>query len=104
MPNYVIAYHGGNKPSSKDEGMAQMEKWKAWVVSLGDTIVNPGTPFTESKVVTSESVQDDTDPNSMKGFAIVKAENMDAAIEITKTDPFLENGGTIRLSQVMEMP
>ncbi len=39
----------------------------------------------------------------MKGFAVVKAESIEAAIEIAKSDPFLENGGTIRVSQMMEM-
>ena len=39
----------------------------------------------------------------MKGFAVIKAENIEAAIEIAKSDPFLEKGGTIRLSQMMEM-
>ncbi len=88
----------------REEGMAQMNKWKSWVEGLGDAVVNPGTPFMGTKIVTSGDVQDDTDPNSMKGYAVVKAEDMDAAVEITKTDPFLDNGGTIRLSQVMEMP
>ena len=60
---------------------------------LGDTIVNPGTPLPVSKIVTSSSVEDDKDPNSMKGFAVVKAESIEAAIEIAKSDPFLENGG-----------
>ena len=68
-----------------------------------ETIVNPGTPLPESKIVTSSRVEDDNDPNSMKGFAVVKAESMEAAIEIAKSDPFLENGGTIRVSQMMEM-
>ena len=53
MSNYMIAYHGGNQPSSKEEGMAQMGKWKAWVESLGDKVVNPGTPFPVSKIVTA---------------------------------------------------
>ncbi len=39
----------------------------------------------------------------MKGFAVVKAESMVAAIEIAQSDPFLEHGGTIRVSQMMEM-
>ena len=39
----------------------------------------------------------------MKGFAVIKAESIEAAIEIAKSDPFLENGGTIRVSQMMEM-
>ena len=39
----------------------------------------------------------------MKGFAVVKAGSMEAAVEIAKSDPFLQNGGTIRVSQMMEM-
>jgi hypothetical protein len=103
MTNFMIAYYGGNQPSSKEEGMAQMEKWKAWVKGLGKNIVNPGTPLPVSKIVTSSSVKDDNDPNSMKGFAVVKTENIEAAVKIAKSDPFLENGGTIRVSQMMEM-
>ena len=103
MDKFMIAYHGGNQPSSKEEGMAHMGKWKAWVESLGETIVNPGTPLPVSKMVTSSGVEDDKDPNSMKGFAVVKAENIEAAIEIAKSDPFLDMGGKIRVSQMMEM-
>jgi len=62
MSNFMIAYYGGNKPSSKEEGQAHMEKWKAWVADLGE-----------------------------------------AAVEISKSDPFLQMGGTIRVSQMMEM-
>ncbi len=104
MQNFMIAYHGGNPPSSKEEGMAQMEKWKTWVKSLGEIIINPGTPLPVSKLVTASGVDDDNDPNSMKGFAVVKAEGIEAAVEIAQSDPFLENGGTIRVSEMMEMP
>lgn len=103
MVNYMIAYYGGNQPSSKEEGMAQMSKWKAWVKGLGENVINPGTPLPVSKIVTSNRVEDDNDPNAMKGFAIVKAESIEAAVKIAQSDPFLENGGTIRVSQMMEM-
>jgi len=103
MPNFMIAYHGGNQPSSKEAGMAQMGKWKEWVASLGDAVVNPGTPLMTSKLLTSDSIQDDKDAGAMKGFAVVEVENMDVAVEIAKSDPFLDNGGTIRISQMMEI-
>lgn len=103
MPNFMIAYHGGSQPKTKEEGAAQMEKWKEWIKGLGDSIVNPGTPLPSSKIVAANGVKDDGDPNSMKGFAIVKADNMDAAVKIAKSDPFLANGGTIRVSQMTEM-
>ena len=103
MPNFMIAYYGGNPPASKEEGMAHMEKWKAWVASLGDAVVNPGTPLPVSKIVTTDGVKDDNDPDSMKGFAVVKADSMDAAVEIARSDPFLDTGGSIRVSQMVEM-
>lgn len=103
MPNFMIAYYGGNKPSSREEGTAQMVRWKTWIDGLGETVINPGTPLPLSKVVTSSGVQNDNDPNSMNGFAVIKAESIDAAIEIAKSDPFLDTGGKIRVSQMMEM-
>ena len=39
----------------------------------------------------------------MKGFAVVKAESIEAAVEIAKSDPFLGTNGTIRVSLMMEM-
>ena len=104
MPNFMIAYYGGSKPSSKEEGMAQMQRWKAWIEGLGEAVINPGTPLPVSKIVTSGGVEDDNDPNSMNGFAVIKAESIDAAVEIAKSDPFLEMDGKIRISQMMEMP
>ena len=103
MADFMIAYYGGNQPNSKEEGMAQMGKWKAWVEGLGESVINPGTPFMGTKIVTSTDVQDEDDPNAVKGFAVVKAENIEAAVEIATSDPFLENGGTIRVSQMMEI-
>jgi hypothetical protein len=103
MANYMIAYYGGNQPSSREEGMEQMNKWKSWVESLGDKVINPGTPLLDTKIVTSSDTEDDNDPDSLKGFAAIKAENMAKAVAIAKSDPFLGNGGTIRVSQMMEM-
>ena len=104
MPNFMIAYHGGNEPASQEEGLAQMQKWKEWVAGLGETIVNPGTPLPQSKLVTSAGVNEDTNPDAMKGFAVVNAESMDDAIKIAQSDLFLQNDGTIHVSQMMEMP
>ena len=104
MTNYMLAYHGGEQPTSKEEGMAQMEKWKEWVASLGDAVVNPGTPLPASKIVSKDSVGDDQDSNAMKGFAVLKADSLEAAVKMAQSDPFLNNGGTIRVSQMMEMP
>ncbi len=103
MPSYMFAYHGGKKPESPEEGAAQMEKWKAWVDGLGDAAVNPGTPLGKSKTVSSGGVSDAGGANPISGFSILKADDMEAALELAKACPFLDTGGTIEIAEMMEM-
>ena len=102
MPEYIIAYHGGKEPGSPEEGAAQMAKWKAWMDGLGEAIVNPGTPMGMNKKVTSDGVSDEDGANRLTGYSIVKADNMDAAIEMAKACPFLEIG-TLEVAELMQM-
>ena len=99
----MIGYYGGYTPKTQEEGMEQMNQWKEWISSLGETIVNPGTSLMHTHIVTSSNVVKETDPHSLKGYAIIKAEDLEEAIKISKSDPFLNNGGTIRVSQMIQM-
>ncbi len=80
-----------------------MAKWRAWIGGLGDAAANPGTPLGKSKTVSSAGVSDDGGSNPMQGFSIVKADSMDAALEMAKGCPTLELGGTIEVAEAMEM-
>ncbi len=102
MPNFVFAYHGGRKPESPEEGAKLMAKWKAWIGGLGDAVVNPGTHLGMSKTVSSSGDSDDGGSNPWVGFSIVKADSMDAALEMAKGCPHLEIG-TIEVAEAKEM-
>jgi hypothetical protein len=101
MPEFIIAYHGGREPASPEEGAKHMERWQAWVVSLGDAAVNPGTPLGKSKIVSATGVSD-AGPDALTGFTIVNADDMDAALEIAQACPFVEIG-SVEVAQVMSM-
>ncbi len=103
MSDFVFAYHGGKMPESPEEGAKQMAKWNAWVGGLGDAVVNPGTPLGKPKTVSSGGVSDDGGSNPLLGFSIVKADSMDAALEMAKACPTLEIAGTIEVAEVMGM-
>ena len=77
-------------------------KWEAWIGGLGDKMVNPGSPLGMSKTVSSSGVTDDGGSNPLMEYSIVKADSMDAALEIAKGCPFLEMG-TIEVAEVMQM-
>lgn len=96
MAEFIIGYYGGKQPESPEAGQAHREKWQAWIDSLGDKVVNPGTPLMASTVL-GPSVA-----TPMMGFAVVKAESIDEAVEIAKADPFLDMG-SIQVAQMMQM-
>ena len=102
MNNYVFVYRGGHEFKSKEEGAKHMEKWGAWVNSLGDASVNPGSPFRKSKTVSSSGISD-TDGQPLTGYSVVKADSLDAATKMAKECPHLDIGGSIVVSEVMEM-
>ena len=79
MSTYILAYHGGKKFKSPEDGAKHMEKFKAWIRGLSDAVVNPGTPLGMSKTVSSDAVTD-TGPTRLTGFTMVKAASMDAPI------------------------
>jgi hypothetical protein len=102
MPQFVLTYYGEPKVESPEQGAAGYERWQAWVRDLGDAVVNPGTPLGAPKTVSASGVTDCTTSDRSTGFSIVRADGIDAAVEMAKRCPFLEFG-TIDVAEVMEM-
>ncbi len=102
MPNYAFFYYGEPKFDSPEEGAKEQQRFMAWVSSLGDAMVNPGTPLGMPKTVSAHGVSDGASSNRLTGFSVVKADSMDAALEMAKECPFLKVG-TVDVAEVMEM-
>ena len=54
MAKYVIAYHGGSKPESKEAGMKLMTDWQNWVNNMGTALIDPGNGVGMSKTVMND--------------------------------------------------
>ena len=103
MAEYLIAYVG-EKQMSKEEGAKQMQKWRVWIGSLGDAVVNPGTPLAQNKVVSADgSIEDAGEEDRITGISIVKADDLDAALAIARGCPYLGVMGNLQVAQVMKM-
>jgi len=104
MPQYVIVYLGGDKPPSPEEGKQHMSKYMDWLSSLGDSAVSPANPFKNTSTVNSDGTVTSGGTTTMSGYTIIKADSMDAALVIAKACPFLDIGGSLEVSELMEMP
>jgi len=102
MAEYLIAYLGGRKPATPEEGAEGMKKWQAWLADLGDAVVNPGTPLSQSQFIAEGGGTMETPDLPLTGFSIVKADDMDGAMAIANECPFLLMG-SLQVSQVMKM-
>lgn len=103
MNKFILAYHGGKQFETKEEGMAHMEKWKAWMSGLGDAVIDPGMPVGPSKTVSSGGVTDDGGSNPLSGITILQAETIEEVLEMVKACPHVDAGGSIEVAQAMNM-
>ena len=104
MAQYIITYLGGDQPSSPEEGKQHFAKYKEWLSSLGDSAVSPANPLKDTSTVNSDGTVTNRSTTSMSGFTIIEADSMEAALLIAKACPFLDIGGSLEVSELIEMP
>lgn len=101
MKSYILAYYGAPKFEGPEQAAAQKAKWEAWVGGLGAAVVDPGAPLGTAKTVSRSGIGEGG-AHGLLGFSIVKAAGMEAALEIAKDCPYLEQG-TIEVAEIMRM-
>ena len=104
MAQYIIVYLGGDKPSSPEEGKQHFAKYKKWLASLGDSVVSPMNPFKNTSTLNSDGTVSTGSTTTMSGYTIIEAESIEAALEMAKACPFLDIGGSLEVSELVQMP
>ena len=104
MTQFVFVYLGGNQPSSPEEASKHFNKYMEWLSSLGDSVVIPTIPLKDTCTVSSDGEVREGGSSAMSGFTIIKVESMEEALSIAQACPFLEIGGSLEVSEFMQMP
>ena len=102
MAQFIIVYLGGEQPANPDDAQQHMEKYRQWLTSLGDAVVSALNPLKDTHVVSANGVVNGSS-TAMSGFTIIQANSLEAVLEMSKTCPFLEIGGTLEVSELMQM-
>jgi hypothetical protein len=104
MTKFVITYLGGNQPSTAEEGQQHFARYRQWLGSLGDSAISPANPLANTQTVNPDGSVTAGSSTTMSGFTILEAESMDAALVAARSCPFLEIGGSLEVSELMQMP
>ncbi len=94
---------------SDEEKQAMMGEWKEWFEKLKseDYLVDTGAPLMPmAKVVSKEKIEDGpvkTGDASINYYMVIKAENLEMAVDIAKGSPSIENN-SIEIREMINMP
>ena len=98
MANFLLTFHGGSMPETKEEQDQVMTAWTNWFGTLGDALVDGGNPISGAKAISPDgSVMDATSAPS--GYSILKADSLDAAVALAKGCPVLAGGASVLVSE-----
>lgn len=103
MAHYILTYLGGTQPSSAEEGRKHFERYTQWLTSLGTSVVSPTIPLKDTVTINPDGTVVEGTTTSMSGYTVITADSIDEAVKAARACPFLEIGGTLEVSEVMEM-
>ena len=103
MAQYVLAYFGGDKPATPEEGQKHFAQYQAWLSELGDAVVSPMNPFRNSQTILPDGGVTEGSATGMSGYTILQAVSLDEALQMAKTCPFLQINGRLELSELVSM-
>jgi hypothetical protein len=98
MANFLLTFHGGGMPETKDAQDQAIAAWNGWFGSLGDALVDGGNPISQTKAISPDgSVMDAT--SAPTGYTIIKADDLDAAVALARGCPVLAGGAVVLVSE-----
>ncbi|MFK8026503.1 MAG: hypothetical protein AB8C40_00410 [Gammaproteobacteria bacterium] len=103
MPQFMFVYLGGDYPSNPEEGKKHFEKYQAWLIDLGDSVISPAIPFKDTHTIHPDGKTEPGTTTLMSGMSILQFESMQAALEAAKSCPFREINGTLEVSEMIDM-
>ena len=103
MSNYLFAFYGSIWPGTPKKQQKVMGEWGKWFGQLGDAVVEKGAPTIPGKIVDKSGVVD-IGENPLQGYTVIKADNLDAAIQLAEDCPGIQAGGQIAVYELAAMP
>ncbi|MDN5200898.1 YciI family protein [Fulvivirgaceae bacterium BMA10] len=113
MDQYMYLFRGGDArelQQSPEQMQEHMQKWGQWMQGLAEKgILEAGLPLDQGGKVVEKAGEVVTDgpfaegKEIVGGYLIVKAADINNAVEVSKGCPIFEHGGTVEVRKLMPM-
>lgn len=112
MKDFLLLIRGGDarmEELTEEQRNDHMQKWGAYMGGLAESgNLAGGLPLTaEGRVLTKDGATNDMVPSNkgevIGGYLMLKANDYDHAVELSKGCPVFEHDGNIEIREVMQM-
>lgn len=96
MKKFIIFHYGFEMPTPEIMGA-----WSKWFESIGERIVDPGSPLGDGKEISPSGTKDlPLGKDSLTGYTVIRAESMAEAEKLAKDCPMISS---IRIYEAKSM-
>jgi len=96
MKKFVIFHYGFEMPTPEI-----MDSWNKWFASIGDKIVDPGSPLGPGREISPSGTKElPMGLESLTGYTVINADSLDEAEVIAKGCPMITS---VRVYESMSM-
>jgi hypothetical protein len=103
----IFRMEPSNEPPTPEQLQQMEQSWGAFFGGVGANMVSTHHLGFSGHVITADHTAHDgfhvAEGNMMSGNMVVKAESIEAALEMAKACPILHAGGSVEVRDVMEM-
>jgi hypothetical protein len=104
MPKYILGFHGGGAmPTDPAVAEKSMAAWISWYKSMGNAVIDMGTPALAKKTVAGDRVVDGGGANPLTGYSIIEAGTIDQAVTLAKGCPIYAANGSVEVAELLPM-
>jgi hypothetical protein len=97
MKSLILLYKGPATPAD-----ATHEGWPEWFQSLGDKLVDMGSPMANGFVIRSDGTTAER-ASSLNGYSVIRVDDEHEALDLVKNHPFLAGGSEYTI-EVFDVP
>ncbi len=102
MAKYLFIYTSGDEPRPDTDMDAITQAWIGWFTGLGDAVVDPGNPVGASGAIAPNGAAAAVTAD-VGGYSVIRADSLEAALEIAKSSPALAANGSVEVFETVEV-
>jgi hypothetical protein len=90
-------------PSDPAAAQQMVAAFQAWVAEVGAAMRDPGAPLADARTVSADGDSPGQQEASIGGYTILEAGDLDDAVRLVRSHPFLTRGGELQVSEAVSV-